>query len=67
MPRSAMLREQGCRYRERGDANVEECDTEEAGMLIPSEIDADTECYQGTKPVTQQQSERLANRCERRV
>jgi hypothetical protein len=53
-------RERGCQYRERGDAK-------EAGMLIPKESDADTKCYQLTKPVTQQQSERLANWCERRV
>jgi hypothetical protein len=60
-------RERGCQYRERGDADVKECDTKGAGMRIPRESDADTECYQVTKPGTQQQSGRLANGCERQV
>jgi hypothetical protein len=35
--RSAILREQGCWYQERGDTDAEECNTEGAGMLIPTE------------------------------
>jgi hypothetical protein len=62
-------RERGCRYTERGDADVKECDTEGAGMLIPRESDANanTKCYQVTKPVTQQRSVGLASQCERQV
>jgi hypothetical protein len=53
--------------REREDAAVEEWDTERPGMQKPRKTNANTECSQVTKPVTQQQSERLANWCERRV
>jgi hypothetical protein len=36
-------RERRCQYKERRDANVEECDTEGAGMRILKESDADAE------------------------
>jgi hypothetical protein len=44
-------KERGCLYRERGDADVEEYDTEGAGMLIPRESNLDAECYQVMKSV----------------
>jgi hypothetical protein len=39
---SGMLipKERGCQYEERRDADVEECDTEAAGMRIPRESNA---------------------------
>jgi hypothetical protein len=41
--RMPIPRERGCRYKERGEADVEECDTEGAGMRIPRESNADAE------------------------
>jgi hypothetical protein len=36
-------RERGCQYKERRDTDVEECDTEGAGIQIPRESDTNAE------------------------
>jgi hypothetical protein len=67
MSRNAIQRKQGGRYRERRDADVEECNTYGAGMLILRERGCRCRMLPDTMPVTQQLSVRLANQCERLV
>jgi hypothetical protein len=78
--REGMLMEQGCQYRGVLYQGSRDANTNREGILMPRSAipmeqgcqyqwrgDADAKCYQITMPVTQQQSVRLANQCERRV
>jgi hypothetical protein len=55
-PGMPIPKERGCQYEERREADAEECDTEGVGRWISRESNAEAECYQVMKPITQQQS-----------